>query len=110
MIAYMLNAETKAAVVAALVEHGADPRMSGPLGRVPRAESPLAVSDLIAALPPAADGMFDITLSNTPASSAGAHTLRWRSPPAAVTSRTLMATASGSTPPRWKPTTTSACR
>jgi hypothetical protein len=57
MIVYTLTAETKAELVAALVEYGADPRMSGALGRVPREESPLALSGIITAWPTNADDL-----------------------------------------------------
>jgi hypothetical protein len=72
MIIYTLSAETKAAIIVALVNHGADPRMSGALDRVPREETPLALSGIITAWPTDANGMFRISLSDV----AGA--LVWR--------------------------------
>lgn len=67
MINYVMNSKTKAAVVAALAEHGTDRLTMLGLGRIRREDCALATATVLSAWPADADGMYRVALSDTAA-------------------------------------------
>ena len=67
MINFVMNSETKAAIVAALAEHGADRLALVGLGRIRREDSALATSSILMAWPADGDGLHRVALSDTAA-------------------------------------------